>query len=287
MGAGIEVQRVVGFGHKQVAVTCTLFFRRNCQPVIAEEVKSISKTVVIDTCKVLFDRVLLTGRVRKSVLFRELGPSNGDVARVGDVLAQVGFSVDLDVRGARPGDCCVVVKAFVAGGEESPVGRTPCAGFRGLVDSSVVSLCVKVVRLEITGDHDDISDGSCDSSSGTGSHGDSDDSEHGASCKHSDSSDHSGKDCDSAARGRSFSQTGSHAKPRCCDDSGQGRRCSSGESSDSDHAFKKGKGCRRKGCPKPKTTGLVIGGNGTVPDVQPGSLPGSYIGPTILFPGIF
>lgn len=220
MELGIEGQRVVGFGHAQETVTSTQCFTRACRPVMVEAVKLIGKTVVIDACEVLFDQVLLTGRLCKDVLFRELGPCVGEITCVGDVLVKVGFSATLEVPCARPGDLCVVLQAYVAGVKEQPLWRTPGGGFKGLADSSVICLCVKVLRPAILVDGDD-RDGTDDSSSGSSSE---------------------------------------HSNAR--------------------------KICRCKRCPKPKTTGMILGPVRTVPDAQPGPLPGSFTGPTILFPGV-
>lgn len=39
-------------------------------------------------------------------------------------------------------------------------------------------------------------------------------------------------------------------------------------------------------CPPRRSTGFFPGGNGTIPAPRPGPLPGSWIGPTLLFPGV-
>jgi hypothetical protein len=264
MGEAIEVKWLVVFGHTQLVVTNTLFFLRNCRIVTAEEVQSIRKTVLVDTCKVLFNKVLLTGRLRKEVTFREPTICPGNVGAVGSALAEVGFQAMIDVSGARPGDSCVVVKAFVEGEDEKPL-TSPGGGIRGLVESSVVFLCVKVVRMAMR-NHDHSGDDRSDSSS-------SDDN----------SSHDSGED--DSCRTDSITKSSSSADACSSSDSGQVDPHTCWESGSFDHhRHRKDRHC--KGCPKRKTTGLVVTGeNGKVPDAQPGTTPGSFVGPTILFPG--
>jgi hypothetical protein len=254
MGEAIEVQQVVGFGHTQAVVTNTIFFLRNCQIVTADAVQFIRKTVLVDTCRVLFDKVLLTGRLRKEVAFRETPVRPGNVASVGSALAEEHFETIIDVRKARPGDACVVVKAFVEGEEEKPLIQAPCGGIKGLVDSSVLFLCVKVVRPAMIESLDHPQCDCCDSDS-------DDDSWRDESCDH-DFSQTWSADCSSSDTGQ---------VDLCC--------------WEPDHRKRRVRRC--KGCPKRRTSGLVSGANGRVPDAKPGPTPGSFIGPTILFPGLF
>lgn len=39
-------------------------------------------------------------------------------------------------------------------------------------------------------------------------------------------------------------------------------------------------------CPARRSTGFFPGGNGTIPAPRPGLLPGTFIGPTLIFPGV-
>lgn len=261
MGEAIEIQRLVGFGYTQAVVGNTIFFMRNCRIVTADEVQFIRKTVLVESCKVLFDKVLLTGRLRKDVGFRETPACSGNVASVGSALAEVAFQAIIDVWGARPGDTCVVVKAFVEGEEESPLIERPGGGIKGLVDSSVVFLCVKVVRASMR-KHRDRSRDDCDDS-GRDDHSWCDDSEDDDDiCNCSDSL--------SCSCGKSIR-------------SGDGSHGDSGKS----HRHRKQNDRHFEGCPKRMTAGLVAGKNGKVPDARPGPLPGTFVGPTILFPGVF
>jgi hypothetical protein len=252
MDDAFEFQRVVGCGDTQVVVTNTFFFLRNCRVVIADEVQSIRKTVLIDTCKVLFDKVLLTGRLRKEVAFRESPLCPGNVAPLDLARAEVDFQAVIDVRGAQPGDTCVVVKAFVEGEEEKPLPHKP-RGIKGLLDSSVLFLCVRVRRASVLEKHDH----RCDDRSDSGS-------------------------CDDDWRhewdGDVFGHSGSFGvfsdSEDVCSQSVSGKR----------HHKKRDRSCRR--CARRRTTGLVTGGSDGVPDAQPGLVPGSFVGPTILFPGV-
>jgi hypothetical protein len=264
MGEVIEVEWQVVFGHTQLIVSNTLFFLRNCRVVTAEEVQSIRKTVLVDTCKVLFNKVLLTGRLRKEVTFREPTICPGNVGAVGSALAEVGFQAMIDVSGARPGDSCVVVKAFVEGEDEKPL-TTPDGGIKGLVESSVLFLCVKVVKM-VMKNHDHSCDDRSDSSS-------------------SDDIASNGSGEDDSCRTDSVTHSHSSVESSSSSDSGQVGSRSLWESGSSVH-LRNHKDRHCKGCPKRKTTGLVAGENGRVPDVQPGPTPGSFVGPTILFPGI-
>lgn len=260
MGEAIEVQQVVGFGHTQVVVTNTIFFLRNCQIVTADAVQFIRKTVLVDTCRVLFDKVLLTGRLRKEVAFRETPVRPGNVASVGSALAEEHFETIIDVRKARPGNTCVVVKAFVEGEEEKPLIQAPCGGIKGLVDSSVLFLCVKVVRTAMMESLD----------------------HHQCDCCDSNSDDDSWR-CDSCDDDFSQTWSANRSGSEGCSssDTGQVDLCSW----DCDHRKRRDRRCKE--CPKRRTAGLVSGENGRVPDAQPGPTPGSFIGPTILFPGLF
>jgi hypothetical protein len=241
MGEAIEVQRVVGFGHTQAVVTNTLFFMRDCKIVTASAVQSIRKTVLVDRCRVLFDKVLITGRLRKEISFREAATRPGNVAPVGSALAEERFEAIVDVKGARPGDTCVVIKAFVEGEEEKPLTQAPCGGIKGLVESSVLFLCVKVLRPVILVSHD--SSGTCSDSLSEDENWSHDSAE--------DDSESDGSGAEGSSHGWSAED------------------------------------CHCKGCPQRKTTGLVAWENGEVPDAHPGPVPGSFVGPTIQFPGIF
>jgi len=39
-------------------------------------------------------------------------------------------------------------------------------------------------------------------------------------------------------------------------------------------------------CPPRMSTGFFPGGNGTIPGARPGMVPGTWIGPTLIFPGV-
>lgn len=230
-----EVFRVVGSGDVQELICQTLEL-----PEPAEEIKEIRKTVIIDNCKVIFDKVIIDGRLRKDIMFKAANagfPLPGNVRGCGGVVGSVsGPILDLDVDiafnalipvpGAHPDDQCVVLEAYVEGEKEEPANILSTGAFTALIDKSVVFLCVKVVRDVVTDlDHEDESDG------------------------HDLSDDHSG--------------------------SGRGRHGSKGKKR-KDHN-------QHKLCPKRPTTGFFPGGG--IPAPKPGPFPGTWVGPTLIFPG--
>lgn len=152
MADGFEVNRIIGSGSVQELI---------CQFIplagSAEEVKEIRKTVIIDNCMVVFDKVIIDGRLRKDILFKQSAvgfPQPGNVqACVGTTNIITGPIVDIDVDfafnalipvpGARPGDICHVLQAFVEGEKEEAADILPTGGFNTLIDKSIVFLCVK------------------------------------------------------------------------------------------------------------------------------------------------
>ncbi|HYF96115.1 MAG TPA: SPOCS domain-containing protein [Symbiobacteriaceae bacterium] len=148
-----EVEQVIGSGNVQELI---------CQPITfqapAEEVKEIRKTVIIDNCMVVFDKVIIDGRLRKDILFKQANagfPLAGNVAActgiiatvtgpVLDVDVDIAFNALIPVPGARPGDKCVVLQAFVEGEKEEAADINANGSFQTLVDKSIVFLCVKV-----------------------------------------------------------------------------------------------------------------------------------------------
>ncbi|HYF79722.1 MAG TPA: hypothetical protein VD973_21650 [Symbiobacteriaceae bacterium] len=80
-----EVDQVIGSGSVQMLI---------CQPITfpcpAEEVKEIRKTVIVDNCMVVFDKVIIDGRLRKGNI------TTVDTTEVNVVAAQH--------RGADPAD---------------------------------------------------------------------------------------------------------------------------------------------------------------------------------------
>lgn len=174
-----EVFRVVGSGDVQELICQTLEF-----PEPAEEIKEIRKTVIIDNCKVIYDKVIIDGRLRKDIMFKAANagfPLPGNVGGCGGIVGSVsGPILDLDVDiafnalipvpGAHPDDQCVVLEAYVEGEKEEPANILNTGAFTALIDKSVVFLCVKVVRDVVTGlDHDDESGSSDESGDQSGS----------------------------------------------------------------------------------------------------------------------
>jgi hypothetical protein len=263
MDGCIEVQRVVGFGQTQLVVTKNIFFWRNGKTVPVAELTQTRKTVFIDTCKVLFDKVLLTGRLRKDIMFREINDCIGKIVGYGEIVDDVPFTAEIEVKGARPEDSCIVVKAFAEGEVEEPI-RAKTGGFKGVIDTTVLFFCVKVVRDTLVDD--------CDDWEG---------SEHDQSHTHT----HTKKHFRSRSHSHSHSHVGSRTDDGLSDEIGCVREYGASCSSSGDHS--KGKGRRPRGCPDRKTTGLVVGGGKGVPDAQPGRVPGTWIGPTVLFAGGF
>lgn len=147
-----EVERVVGSGSVQELI---------CQPITfpkpAEEVKEIRKTVIIDNCLVVYDKVIVDGRLRKDIMFKQACggfPIPGNVAACSGVVATVSgpiYDVDVDIAfnalipvpGAKPGDKCVFLQAFVEGEKEEAANINADGSFCTLLDKSIVFLCVK------------------------------------------------------------------------------------------------------------------------------------------------
>jgi len=147
-----EVDQVIGSGSVQTLI---------CQPITfpcpAEEVKEIRKTVIVDNCMVVFDKVIIDGRLRKDIMFKQANagfPLPGNVAACTGVIATVSgpiMDVDVDIAfnalisvpGARPGDKCVVLQAFVEGEKEEAANINADGSFNTLVDKSIVFVCVK------------------------------------------------------------------------------------------------------------------------------------------------
>ncbi|MBP2017714.1 hypothetical protein J2Z79_001099 [Symbiobacterium terraclitae] len=220
-----EVEQVVGSGNVQQLLCQTIQLGAD-----AEEIKQIAKTVIIDNCLVVFDKVIVDGRLRKDIMFKQASggfPIPGTVqgctgitrtvsGPVVDLDVEITFNALIPVPGAQPGDKCVVLQAFVEGEKEEPADIQPNGAFRSLVDKSIIFLCVKVVRDVVT---------------------------------------------DTLGNGMGASTTG---------------------------VVVNGNGNNNGAmlCPQRRSTGFFPGGNGTIPRAKPGLLPGTFVGPTLIFPGV-
>lgn len=234
-----ELFRVVGSGSAQELICQTIDL-----PTAAEEIKEIRKTVIIDNCRVIYDKVIIDGRLRKDIMFKAANagfPQPGSVQGCGgivttvsgtieDIDVDIAFTALIPVPKACPDDHCVVIQAFVEGEKEEPANITETGAFTSLIDKSVVFICVKVVRDTVTSldEEDDETD---DSSS------------------------------DMGARVRSETGTEMKPKKKRCGDKGT-----------------------EKLCPKRRSTGTFPGGR--IPSPRPGLQPGTWIGPTLIFPGV-
>lgn len=154
MQPAFEVDRVVGSGCVQELI---------CQVIPlgapAEEIKEIRKTVIVDTCQVIFDKVIIDGRLRKDIMFKSANagfPIAGTVqgcvgvtttvpGAILDIDVDIAFNALISVPGAKPGDKCVVLQAFVEGEQEEPADLQATGAFLTLVDKSIVFLCVKAI----------------------------------------------------------------------------------------------------------------------------------------------
>lgn len=154
-----EVAQVMGSGSVQELICQVITL-----PSPAEEIKQIRKTVIIDNCFVTFDKVIVDGRLRKDILFKTAAtgfPQPGTatactgivatiVGTLADVDVDIAFNALIPVPGARPGDTCVVLQAFVEGEKEEAANIAANGTFTSLIDKSIVFVCVKVVRDVIT-----------------------------------------------------------------------------------------------------------------------------------------
>ena len=257
---------VVGSGNVQELICQTITL-----PSPAEEIKEIRKTVIIDNCRVIFNKVIIDGRLRKDIMFKAANagfPQPGTVQGCGGTLTTVSGSIeDIDVdiaftalipvKGACPDDHCIVLQAFVEGEKEEAADIMQTGAFRALIDKSVVFICVKVVRDVVTSlrehRHHDESDFT-GTGTGTGRR-------------------RSGEFCDSTGGSElsdraDFTGTGTgQRKKRPV----KKRRC--GERGDE---------CL---CPRRRSTGVFAGGR-RIPAPRPGLVPGTFIGPTLVFPGV-
>lgn len=212
-----ELNQVIGAGNAQELICTNLTL-----PGGAVEIKEIQKTVIIDNCTVVIGKVIIDGRLRKDIAYKQgtTGfPQPGSVQGCagvtgtinGALVAQdvdIAFTAMIPVAGAEPGDQCIVLEAFVEGEKEEAAGILATGGFTNLIDKSIVFLCVKVVR-------------------------------------------------DAATRvfpsGTLPTPIPTSAEALC--------------------------GTRR-------STGFFPGGDGTIPAARPGLIPGTWIGPTLIFPGV-
>jgi len=117
-----EVDQVIAFGSVQELLCQTIDL--GCH---VEEIKEIRKTVIVDNCQVVFDKVIIDGRLRKDIMFKAAKagfPKPGTVhgcagvtttitGPIHDVDVEVAFTALVPVPGARPVDKCVVLQAFV------------------------------------------------------------------------------------------------------------------------------------------------------------------------------
>lgn len=230
MANGFEVDQVVGSGSVQ---------QLNCQFIHlgkpAEEIKEIRKTVIIDNCMPVFDKVIIDGRLRKDIMFKEachgfpipgsVRACSGTQSIMGNILdmdVDISFNALIPVPGSRPGDKCVVLQAFVESEKEEAADVQENGTFLALVDKSVIFICVKVVREVITNNLMGNGFG------GVGTTGD-------------------------ITTGLTINGANGH---------------------------------QRMVCPQRQSMGFFPGGNGTIPAPQRGLLPGTWIGPTLVFPGV-
>lgn len=67
-----------------------------------------------------------------------------------DVDVDIAFNALVPVPGARPGDKCVIIQAFVEGEKEEAAELQHSGSFKALIDKSIVFICVKAVRDTIS-----------------------------------------------------------------------------------------------------------------------------------------
>jgi hypothetical protein len=206
-----EMNTIVGTGNAQELI-CQII--RLGTPVL--EIREISKTVIIDNCRVVFDKVIIDGRLRKDILFKTAeegfllpgnvracsGVTQAFAAKIRDIDVDIAFNALIPVPGARPDDDCVVLQAFVEGEKEEAADIHRNGTFKTLIDKSIIFLCVRVVRPTTS---------------------------------------------------TSITSTTTAATTTC---------------------------------PTVRSQGFFPGGDGTIPRARPGIIPGTFIGPTLIFPGV-
>jgi len=154
-----EMQQVIGAGNVQELICQTIDL--GCH---VEEIKEIRKTVIVDRCKVVFDKIIIDGRLRKDIMFKQANagfPIPGTVqgcsgvtatitGNIMDVDVDIAFTALIPVPGAQPGDNCVILQAFVEGELEEPANLQHSGSFTTLIDKSIIFICAKVVRSVIS-----------------------------------------------------------------------------------------------------------------------------------------
>ena len=240
--AAFEVAQVVASGSAQELVCQTIAL-----PAPVEEIKSVRKTVIVDNCKVLWDKIIVDGRLRKDILFKAAhagfpipgtpqgcaGVTSTITGTLGDIDVEIAFIALIPAPGAQPGDTCVILQAFVEGEKEEPAGILHTGAFTQLIDKSVVFLCAKAIRETNTTSLT----GATGASGATGAAG-------------------------TVIGGTVIGAGGTTGVATLAGGTSGGL------------------------CPPRPTTGFVAGNTGTVPPPTPGPLPGTWIGPTITFPGV-
>lgn len=152
--AVIKTEAVVGVGETQVLVVADI-------PITppAFEIKEIQKTVIIEDCTPIEDKVIINGVLRKNINFKTFGEQHEShphhmhkkVKRVtGDlrhVTVWIPFALFIEVPGAKEGDICQVERAEVVGQVEREQEVCPETGaFKVLQEKAVIRICVKVTR---------------------------------------------------------------------------------------------------------------------------------------------
>jgi len=143
----IKVPVVIGEGCCQVLVVNEI----PLDPA-ALEIESIDKTVTVDHCAVVPDRVIINGTLRKNIVYKTLEDEDvvDDIPRQCGQLrhctVEIPFSCFIEVCGAKPGDDCQIERAEVEGESDELIEETDEGTFEALMEKAIVVIEVKVTR---------------------------------------------------------------------------------------------------------------------------------------------
>lgn len=150
----IQVPIVVNTGKAEVLVVTEI----PLAPA-AFEIKIIEKKVIIDDCEVIPDKVIINGTLHKNIVYETKESTTTCEKKIRRVCGNVRhctvdipFSLFVRVPGAKEGDVCQVLDAFVEGERDELKDTTKDGTFETLLEKAVVRVDVKVVRT----DHIDI-----------------------------------------------------------------------------------------------------------------------------------
>ena len=141
----IKVPVVVGIGHSQVLIVTKI----PLQPP-AFEIKDIDKEVIIDSCNVVNNKVIINATLRKNINFKTFEHKDifdGNERVCGDVrhcTVRIPFAAFIEVPGAQEGQDCQIESAEVEGEVDELIDETKDCTFETLLEKTIVKIVAKV-----------------------------------------------------------------------------------------------------------------------------------------------